>query len=83
MRIEALSASDQLLSAAFNGLYQGVILTFLVALSLWGLRRSNAATRHAIWFCTLFLTASLIAAHCGRAAPLRRLAPVGRRAGEP
>jgi beta-lactamase regulating signal transducer with metallopeptidase domain len=68
MRIEILSASDQLLSAAFNGLYQGVFLTVLVALSLWLLRRSNAATRHAVWFSALLLTASLIAAHCGCAA---------------
>ena len=65
MKIEILAA-DQLVAAAANGVYQGIIVTLVVALSLRLFGRSNAATRHAVWFCTLLLVASLIIAHCWR-----------------
>src|SRR5712664_2986484 len=66
MKIEILPAADQLIAAAANGIYQGIIVTLVVALSLRLLGRTNAATRHAIWFCTLLLVASLMIAHCLR-----------------
>jgi beta-lactamase regulating signal transducer with metallopeptidase domain len=49
-----------------NGIYQGVIITTLVALGLRATRRTNAATRHAILFGTLMLVAALIPAHALR-----------------
>src|SRR6267378_5300016 len=63
MKIETLSACDQLVAAAVNGIYQGIILTLLVGLSLRVFRRTNAATRHAVWFATLLLLVGIIAAH--------------------
>src|SRR5258706_8956874 len=65
MKIE-ITAADQLVAAAANGIYQGIIVTLVVALSLRLFGRTNAATRHAVWFCTLLLVASLIIAHCWR-----------------
>jgi beta-lactamase regulating signal transducer with metallopeptidase domain len=49
-----------------NGVYQGVIITTLVALGLRATRRANAATRHAILIGTLMLVAALIPAHALR-----------------
>src|SRR6266481_2735678 len=66
MKIEILPAADQLVAAVANGIYQGIIVTLVVALSLRLFGRTNAATRHAVWFCTLFLVASLIIVHCWR-----------------
>jgi len=66
MKIEILPAADQLVAAAANGIYQGIIVTLVVALCLRLFGRTNAATRHAVWFCTLLLVASLIIAHCWR-----------------
>src|SRR5437879_6914139 len=60
---EFLSSSDLLVSAALNGIYQGIIVTALVAIVLRLLPRTNAATRHAVWFFTLFLIVSIIPAH--------------------
>jgi len=62
MNIEWLAGADHLVSAALNGVYQGLIITGLVAVSLRR-KRSNAATRHAAWFATLILVALLIPAH--------------------
>jgi len=67
MKTEILTACDQLVTAIVNGIYQGVILVFLVALGLRFLgRTTNAATRHAIWFCTLLLLVLIVPAHCLR-----------------
>jgi beta-lactamase regulating signal transducer with metallopeptidase domain len=66
MKSEILMLCDRLAAGAFNGLYQGVIVAVLVALVLRMLRRTNAATRHAVWFSTLLLMAGLIVAQCTR-----------------
>jgi beta-lactamase regulating signal transducer with metallopeptidase domain len=52
-----------LFPATLNGVYQGIILSVIVAaiLGLWV--RTNAATRHAIWFATLMLVVLIIPAH--------------------
>src|SRR2546425_2587238 len=63
MKNEILTACDQLVSAMVNGVCQGIILAILVALGLRMLRRTNAATRHAVWFCTLLLLVSLLVAN--------------------
>src|SRR6266540_6814647 len=61
---EILSVSDRFLAAVMNGIYQGVLVTVLVALSFRVFPRTNAATRHAVWLCTLALLVLLVAAHC-------------------
>ena len=66
MKPEILTASDQVLSAVINGSCQGIVLATIVALGLRWLGRSNAATRHAVWFATLILLAALIPAHFWR-----------------
>jgi beta-lactamase regulating signal transducer with metallopeptidase domain len=66
MKTEILQASERLVAGALDGLYQGIIVTVLVALALRCLGRTNAATRHAIWFCALFLVVALMATHCLR-----------------
>jgi beta-lactamase regulating signal transducer with metallopeptidase domain len=63
MKSEILSACDQAVASTVNGVYQGIILTALVALALRVLGRSNAATRHSIWMATLWILPGLIAAH--------------------
>src|SRR5437016_4316261 len=64
MGAEILGVSDRLLAAVMNGVYQGVLITVLVALSFRVFNRTNAATRHAVWLCTLVLLVLLVAAHC-------------------
>src|ERR1051326_5090896 len=64
MGTEMLGVSERLLAAVMNGVYQGVLVTVLVALSFRVFRRTNAATRHAVWLCTLVLLVSLLLAHC-------------------
>ncbi len=61
-----MTACDHLLAAIMNGVFQGIIIAGLVALGLQCLRRTNAATRHAIWFGTLLLVAVLVPAHALR-----------------
>src|SRR5437867_1755844 len=61
---EILGASDRLLAAVMNGVYQGILVTVLVALSFRVFSRTNAATRHAVWLCTLVLVVLLVVAHC-------------------
>ena len=63
MGTEILDASDRLLAAAVNGIYQGILITVLVALSFRVFSRTNAATRHAVWLCTLVLLVLLVVAH--------------------
>lgn len=60
---EILGVSDRLLAAVMNGIYQGILVTVLVALSFRVFRRTNAATRHAVWLCTLVLLVLLVVAH--------------------
>src|SRR6185503_9014474 len=64
MGTEILGASDRLLAAVMNGIYQGILITVLVALSFRAFSRTNAATRHAVWLCTLVLLVLLLVAHC-------------------
>jgi beta-lactamase regulating signal transducer with metallopeptidase domain len=66
MKNEILTACYQLVAAAVNGTYQGILITVLVAASLRLLRRTNAATRYAVWFGTLLLLALIIPSHCLR-----------------
>jgi beta-lactamase regulating signal transducer with metallopeptidase domain len=68
MKNEILTCCYQLVAAAVNGTYQGILITALVAASLRMLRRTNAATRSAVWFGTLLLLALIIPAHylCSR-----------------
>ncbi|HEX5222905.1 MAG TPA: M56 family metallopeptidase [Verrucomicrobiae bacterium] len=63
MKNEILTVCNQLVAAAVNGVYQGLIITILVALCLRWLVRTNAATRHAVWFGTLLLLVGLVGAH--------------------
>ena len=60
---DLLNRSDLLVNATLNGIYQGLIVAALVAITLRLLPRTNAATRHAVWFFTLFLIVSIIPAH--------------------
>src|SRR6266567_5751221 len=64
MGTEILGASDRVLAAVMNGIYQGILVTVLVALSFRVCSRTNAATRHAVWLCTLVLLVLLVVAHC-------------------
>src|SRR5947209_16000121 len=63
MGTEILGVSDRLLAAVMNGIYQGILITVLVALSFRVFSRTNAATRHAVWLCTLVLLVLLVVAH--------------------
>ena len=63
MKPELLKGCDQIVAAGANGVYQGMLLALVVWLSLRLCRRTNAATRHAVWFATLLLLVSLIPAH--------------------
>ncbi len=64
MNLELLS--HRVLGALFNGGYQGLLLTLAVWAGLKLVPRSNAATRHAVWFVTLLVVAFLPLAHfCG------------------
>jgi len=54
---------ERLVAATVTGVYQGIILIVLVGLLLRLLTRTNAATRHAVWFATLWLVVLIIPAH--------------------
>lgn len=56
----------RMLEALMNGGYQGLLLTAVVFVVLWVMRRSSAATRHNICLVTLLLVALLPAAHFAR-----------------
>jgi len=64
MNSAIVNGCDHAAAAAVNGIYQGIVIAALVGLGLRALGRTNAATRHAIWFATLVLLAFLIPAHC-------------------
>lgn len=66
MKNEIFTACYQLVAAAVNGMYQGILIAILVAATLRILRRTNAATRYAVWFGTLLLLALIIPAHYAR-----------------
>ncbi|HEY3862172.1 MAG TPA: M56 family metallopeptidase [Verrucomicrobiae bacterium] len=59
----ATSICERLLSAAANGVYQGALVALLAGLALRWFPRTNAATRHAVWFGVLLFVAALIPAH--------------------
>jgi beta-lactamase regulating signal transducer with metallopeptidase domain len=63
MKSELLYAGEQILAAATNGIYQGILLAVVVWFVLRLCARTNAATKHAIWFATLLLVVSLIPLH--------------------
>ena len=63
MSAEFFKGAERILSATANGVYQGVLVTILAALALRFFVRTNAATRHAVWFATLLFVAGLIPAH--------------------
>src|ERR1043165_1212083 len=75
MGTEMLGVSERLLAAVMNGVYQGVLVTVLVALGFRVFSRTNAATRHAVWLCTLVLLVFLVAAHCFSLSPPVALQP--------
>jgi beta-lactamase regulating signal transducer with metallopeptidase domain len=63
MKNEILTICYQLVAATVNGTYQGILIAVLVAASLRMSRRTNAATRYAVWLGTLLLLALIIPAH--------------------
>jgi len=63
MSMDAGSFCQQILTSSINGLYEGVILTALLALGLRVLRKTNAATRHAVLLFTLLLLVCLMIVH--------------------
>lgn len=66
MNNELFSVCERLLTALLNSAYQGILLVALVWLAVRFLVRTNAATRHAIWLCTLLLVTSLVGVHIVR-----------------
>ena len=66
MKTEILNACDRLVSAGMNGVLEGALLVLFVAVGLRLAGRTNAATRHAIWFVTLFLLIGIVSANCLR-----------------
>jgi beta-lactamase regulating signal transducer with metallopeptidase domain len=63
MSAEFFKGAERILSATANGVYQGVLVAILAGLALRFFVRTNAATRHAVWFATLLFVAGLIPAH--------------------
>jgi len=64
MKLELLQWGGQVFASAFNGLYQGILVTALVAVCLRFGGKINAATRHAIWLSTLCLVGLIMSVHC-------------------
>ena len=60
MKYELFALSERLLSGALTGWYQGLVLALIIGAALRLLRRTNAATRHGIWFATLLLVSALM-----------------------
>ena len=75
MKNEILTPCYQLVAAAVNGTYQGILIAVLVAAGLRMFGRTNAATRYAVWFGTLLLLALIIPAHCLRGTWDRSVTP--------
>ncbi|HWY78506.1 MAG TPA: M56 family metallopeptidase [Verrucomicrobiae bacterium] len=63
MSAEFFKGAERILSATANGVYQGLLVAILAGLALRFFVRTNAATRHAVWFATLLFVAGLIPAH--------------------
>ncbi len=63
MSAEFFAACERLLSATANGVYQGILVAAVAGLSLRLFARTNAATRHAVWFGVLLFVSALIPAH--------------------
>ncbi len=63
MSAEFFRACERLLSATANGVYQGILVALLAGLTLRLFARTNAATRHAVWFGVLLFVTALIPAH--------------------
>src|SRR5258708_25692943 len=63
MKTELQTFCAQWGAAALNGMYQGIIVAILVGLVLRMLLRTNAATRHAVWFGSLVVLVLIIPAH--------------------
>ena len=63
MKNEIVTACYQLVTAGINGTIQGIMVALLVAGGLRLMGRTNAATRHAVWFATLLLLALIIPAN--------------------
>src|SRR5262245_55979539 len=63
MKNEIVTACYQLITAGINGTVQGIMVALLVAGGLRLMGRTNAATRHAVWFATLLLLALIIPAN--------------------
>src|SRR5512138_1724876 len=55
--------AQRIVAALFNGAYQGLVLTALVGVCLALLRRTNAATRHAVGIATLAVLVALPVVH--------------------
>ena len=65
MKTELHALCANLGLATFNGMYQGLLVTALVAgLLRWLSLRTNASTRHAVWMATLALVVLMIPMHC-------------------
>jgi len=63
MNVKVQEICAQLLPATVNGVYQGIVISLVVAAMLRLIVRTNAATRHAIWFASLLLIVLIIPAH--------------------
>jgi beta-lactamase regulating signal transducer with metallopeptidase domain len=63
MSEEFYTACQRLVIATANGVYQGIIVAAIAGLCLRLFARTNAATRHAVWFGVLLLVTALIPAH--------------------
>ena len=60
MRFDIWRFSEELVAASLNGVVQGLLVIFAVWLGLRAFGRTNAATRHAVWFVTLLIVAALL-----------------------
>ena len=63
MSAEFFRGAERILSATANGVYQGALVAILAGVALRFFVRTNAATRHAVWFAALLFVAGLIPAH--------------------
>ena len=62
-----LTACDQAVSAAVNSVGAGILLVLFVGCTIRALGRTNAATRHALWFGTMVLLFVMVPAQWWRA----------------
>lgn len=63
MNSELLNIVNASLSATVNGVYQGIVLTGIVWLSLKCFPKTNASTRYAVWLATLLIVCLLPIKH--------------------